>query len=173
MGLIPWFHAFGFLTMVSMTCTTKAVMVVLPKFEEGLFLSCIENYKITFMFLVPPLMVFLAKHPMVDNYDLSSVREIICGAAPLSKEIEDAVKIRLKKKDIYIRQGYGMSELTLAVTLQKNVFKPGSVGDLNTGCYAKVIDEVGNSLEANKPGELCFKGSQVMKGYIGNDEATK
>ena len=173
MGLIPWFHAYGCTTMVAMTCTATAVIVILPKFEEGLFLSCIENYKITMMFLVPPLMVFLAKHPMVDNYDLTSVREIVCGAAPLSKEIEDDVKLRLKSKDIFVRQGYGMSELCLAITLQKTIFKPGSVGDLNSGCHAKVIDEAGNSLGPNKPGELCIKGSQNMKGYIGNDQATK
>ena len=173
MGLIPWFHAYGCTTLVAMICSVKAAFVILPKFEEKLFLSSIEKFKITMMFLVPPLMVFIAKHPMVDNYDLSSVQEIVYGAAPSSQEVVDAMKIRLKSKHIYARQGYGMSETCLSVCLQKAFFKPGSVGDMNSGCHAKVIDEAGNSLGPNKPGELCIKGSQNMKGYIGNNEATK
>ncbi|CAO1397512.1 unnamed protein product [Diamesa tonsa] len=173
LGIIPWFHAFGFLTLVAVTVATSAKIVFLPKFEEGLFLSCVENYKTSILFMVPPLMVFLAKHPMVDGYDTSSIQTIICGAAPLSKELEMAVQSRLKNKKCQIRQGYGMSELTLSVLLQKKTCKPGSVGDINAGSTVKVIDEQGNSLGANKPGELCFKGNQLMVGYIGNDEATQ
>lgn len=71
--------------MISVACTHTARIVLLPKFEEGLFLSAIENFKITIIFIVPPLMVFLAKHPLVSSFDLSSLKELICGAAPLSK----------------------------------------------------------------------------------------
>lgn len=173
LGLIPWFHAFGLTSLLGIILSTSGRIVLLPKFEEGLFLSCIENYRINVAFLVPPLMVFLAKHPMVDGYNLSSLRIIICGAAPLSKELEQAVYDKLKNKNLAIRQGYGMSELSLAVLLQKTIFKPGSVGDLNEGSMAKVIDENGTSLGPNQNGELCFKGNQIMMGYIGNDKATK
>lgn len=117
-------------------------------------------------------MVFLAKHPMVKEYDLSSVSLVICGAAPLSKEVENAVYERLQLPNLQIRQGYGMSELTLAVLLQKNMCKPGSVGDLNGGSYAKIVDEQGNALGPNKRGELCFKGNQLMIGYINDKNAT-
>ncbi|XP_055700084.1 uncharacterized protein LOC129799858 [Phlebotomus papatasi] len=170
LGIIPWFHAFGCLTLCGMSLSGIRT-VLLPKFEEFLFLSCIENYKITQMFLVPPLMVFLAKHPLVDNYDMSTVQEIICGAAPLSKEIEEAVSNRI---GVVVRQGYGMSEMTLSTLLQTNIKKPGSVGDLRPGMWGKVIDpDSGRLLGPNQPGELCFKGSQNMKGYIGNDKATR
>lgn len=160
-------------TLVGIIASSSARIVLLPKFEEGLFLSCIENYRCNVLFLVPPLMVFLAKHPMVDGFDLSCMKLIICGAAPLSKELEQAVYDRLKNPPLKIRQGYGMSELSLAVLLQKTIFKPGSVGDLNEGSEAKVIDGDGKSLGPNKRGELCFRGNQLMIGYIGDFKATK
>lgn len=126
--------------------------------------------------MVPPLMVFLAKHPLVDNYDITSIRELLCGAAPLSKETEDAVYQRLHKNpSLNIRQGYGMSETTLSTLMQRDELrKPGSVGTVLKGIWAKVVDpETGVALGPNKPGELCFRGSQIMKGYIGDDAATK
>lgn len=123
-------------------------------------------------FLVPPLMVFLAKDPIVDNYDLSSLMMIFCGAAPLSKETVDAVYARTNV--FTIRQGFGMSEASLSLTVQdeeKN--KPGSVGGLRPGVWGKVIDpETGKTLGPNQRGELCFKGTSIMKGYVGNAEAT-
>uniref|UniRef100_A0A182RE74 Luciferin 4-monooxygenase n=1 Tax=Anopheles funestus TaxID=62324 RepID=A0A182RE74_ANOFN len=172
LSVIPWFHAFGCLTLINVICN-KLKLVFLPKFEEGLFLSCIENYRCSFVFVVPPLMVFLAKHPLVDNYDLSSVDTLLCGAAPLSKETEVLVKKRIGVK--HILQGYGMSETTLAMLVQSNdCRKPGSVGKLQVGTMAKVVDITsGKLLGPNEPGELYFKGTQIMKGYIGNEKETK
>ncbi|KAL7029929.1 hypothetical protein ACKWTF_006431 [Chironomus riparius] len=172
LGLLPWFHAFGITILTGVISGALTRIVLLPKFEEALFLSCIEYNKCNILFLVPPLMVFLSKHPMVDDYDLSSAKVIICGAAPLSKETENAVYDRLKNKDLRILQGYGMSELSLAVLLQKSIRKPGSVGDLNGGSYAKVINENGEALGPNERGELCFKGNQLMIGYINDKDAT-
>lgn len=174
LGLIPWFHAFGLTTLIGILTgsSNKARIVLLPKFEEGLYLSCVETYRCNIVFMVPPLMVFLAKHPMVDGYDLSSLKIMICGAAPLSKELEQSVYDRLKNPKLTIRQGYGMSELSLCVLLQKSIFKPGSVGELSEGSEVKVIDENGKTLGPNKRGELCFKGNQLMMGYIGDDKAT-
>lgn len=137
LGLLPFFHAFGLTVLTGIIGAGLAKMAILPKFEESLFLNCIEYNKCNILFLVPPLMVFLAKHPMVADYDLSSVSLIICGAAPLSKELEMAVFDRLKIKNLQIRQGYGMSELSLAVLLQKDICKPGSVGSVVGGSYAK------------------------------------
>ncbi|XP_058811880.1 uncharacterized protein LOC131676664 [Topomyia yanbarensis] len=172
LGVLPWFHAYGCLTLINVICN-KQKLVSLPKFEEGLFLSCIENYRCTMVFVVPPLVLFLAKHPLVDSYDLSSVNTLLCGAAPLSKETEDLVKQRLNIQ--YVRQGYGMSETTLATLVQSGEnHKSGSVGKVQVGTLAKVIDtETGKALGPNQHGELCFKGSQIMKGYIGNDKATQ
>lgn len=172
LGLLPWFHAFGCTVLIGSISTACARTVLLPKFEEGLFLSTIENYKCNLLLMVPPLMVFLAKHPLVDSFDLDSVRTIICGAAPLSADVQKAVEKRLGIPALTIRQGYGMSELSLATLLQKRLLTAGSVGDLNEGSMAKVIDENGKTLGPNQRGELCFKGNQRMIGYIGNDKAT-
>jgi 4-coumarate--CoA ligase len=173
LGLVPWFHAFGFTTLVGIISTISAKIVLLPKFEEGLFLGSIENYKCNLLFMVPPLMVFLAKHPLVDNFDLSSLRTIICGAAPLSADVQKCVEDRLKNPKLAIRQGYGMSELSLATMVQKKYLTPGSVGDLNEGSSVKVIDENGKSVGPKVRGELCFKSNQMMLGYVGDEKSTK
>lgn len=169
-------------------------LVYLPKFEENLFLSAIEvvlevqskiyksnsilfslpqKHRVMLAFMVPPLMVFLAKHPIVDKYDLSSLMVLICGAAPLSRETEDQIKERIGVP--FIRQGYGLSESTLSVLVQNDDFcKPGSVGVLKVGIYAKVIDpDTGKHLGPNERGELCFKGDGIMKGYIGDTKSTQ
>ncbi|KAM7361561.1 luciferin 4-monooxygenase isoform 1-T2 [Cochliomyia hominivorax] len=170
--VIPWFHAFGCLTLI--TCATLGTrLVYLPKFEDHLFLSAIEKYRVMMAFMVPPLMVFLAKHPIVEKYDLSSLMALLCGAAPLSKETEDQIKERIGIP--IIRQGYGLSESTLSLLVQNdNACKPGSVGALKVGLYAKVIDpETGKNLGPNQRGELCFKGDCIMKGYIGDVKSTQ
>lgn len=135
-------------------------------------LSNSQKYRVMLAFMVPPLMVFLAKHPIVDKYDLSSLVMLLSGAAPLSKETEDAIKERIGVPTI--RQGYGLSEATLSLTVQSDErCKPGSVGVLRKGLYAKVIDpETGKALGPNQRGELCFRGDCIMKGYIGDKNST-
>lgn len=73
---------------------------MLPKFEEQTFLHSISQYKPTASFMVPPLMVFMAKHPLVDKYDVTSLRELYCGAAPLSAEVEDAILKRFPHVEV-------------------------------------------------------------------------
>uniref|UniRef100_A0A182T271 Luciferin 4-monooxygenase n=1 Tax=Anopheles maculatus TaxID=74869 RepID=A0A182T271_9DIPT len=171
--VLPWFHAFGCLSLVNVLCI-KERMVALPKFEDFLYLGCIETYRCNTLLSVPPIVLFLAKHPLVDSYDLTSVRTIICGAAPLSRETEELLLQRLPHVQ-HIRQGYGMSELTLATLIQSgDDHKPGSVGRVQIGTQVKVVDPTtGKSLGPNVRGELCFRGTQVMKGYIGDDQATR
>lgn len=128
-------------------------------------------HKINFAYLVPPLLVLLSKSALVDRFNLSSLKIILCGAAPLSKDVEDAVRARL---GVLIRQGYGMTELTLASHCQTDrLHKSGSVGELRKGFWGKIIDvESGQALGANQRGELCFKGITLMKGYVGDKLAT-
>lgn len=170
--VIPCFHAYGLLSTVGMAIC-GAELIFLPKFEEHSFLRAIQTHKPNSAFLVPPLLVFLAKSPLVDKYDVSSLLLIGCGAAPLSKEIGDAVRSRLNV--VAIRQGYGMSEMTFSVLTQTEGFeKVGSVGSLRAGVWGKVIDpETGKALGPNQRGEMCFKGSAIMRGYVRNPAATK
>lgn len=171
LGLLPLFHVFGSMVLISTMANLSGKVVMLPKFEQESFLRCFSKYQCTVAFLVPPLLVFLAKNEHVDKYDLSSLRLIICGAAPISKELEQSVKDRLKT-NLAIKQLYGMTELTSTVLMQKDILKPGSVGDANENVYAKVVDENGSALGPNQKGELCFKGTLVMMGYISDQQAT-
>uniref|UniRef100_A0A182W5X3 Luciferin 4-monooxygenase n=1 Tax=Anopheles minimus TaxID=112268 RepID=A0A182W5X3_9DIPT len=171
--VLPWFHAFGCLSLINVLCI-KERMVLLPKFEDFLYLGCIETYRCNTLLTVPPIVLFLAKHPLIESYDLSSVQTIICGAAPLSRETEQLLLRRLPHI-AHVRQGYGMSELTLATLIQSgDDHKPGSVGRVQIGTQVKVIEPTtGKTLGPNERGELCFRGTQVMKGYIGDDQATR
>ncbi|XP_003696437.1 luciferin 4-monooxygenase [Apis florea] len=174
LALLPFFHVYSFSVMlVGLIFGSKSI--ILPRFEEKMFLHAIEKYKIEHITIVPPLMVFLAKHPIVDKYNLSSIKEIWCGAAPLSEEIAKMVAKRLNVPTI--KQGYGLTETTLAViNSPDNNIEYKSVGTLVPGIAAKVISINGD--KSNKPlgphniGELCFKGDLIMKGYCDNEQAT-
>ena len=79
----------------------------MAKFDIEKFCSVVQNQKITFSYVVPPVVLLLSKHPVVDKYDLSSLRMMNSGAAPLTREIVDALYKRLK---VPVKQGYGLSE---------------------------------------------------------------
>lgn len=175
LNIAPWFHSMGFLSMILSACSRDSTNVFLPKFEDKIFLRCIEQYKVSTITVVPPIMNFLAKSPLFDKYDLSSIKDIGCGAAALSKEVDEQVRARFLKKynnEVTIRQGFGMSETTLGTLGTKTMIKPGSVGEPIQGVYVKVIDENGKSLGPNQRGELCFKGDRIMKGYVNDLEST-
>ena len=90
-------------------------MVTLPRFDLEDFLRTIQDYKITRAFVAPPILVAFAKHPLVDQYDLSSLRSILSGAAPLDEQLANAVEQRLRKgadTGVTVAQGYGMTELS-------------------------------------------------------------
>ncbi|XP_067617505.1 luciferin 4-monooxygenase isoform X2 [Eurosta solidaginis] len=163
--VIPWFHVFGCLTLI-LTSSMGTTLVFLPKFEENLFLRAIEKYRVMMAFMVPPLMVFLAKHPLVDKYDLSSLMILLCGAAPLSKETEDQIKERIGVP--IIRQGYGLSESTLSLLVQNDAAcKPGSVGVLKLGVYAKVIDPETGYIGDHKSTQTVIQDGWLHTGDIG------
>ncbi|XP_011881345.1 PREDICTED: 4-coumarate--CoA ligase 1 isoform X2 [Vollenhovia emeryi] len=175
LSLLPFFHSYSFVLLIigllSGYCT-----VVISRFDEELFLQCVEKYKIQYLPVVPSLMVFLAKHPLVDKYDLSSVQGVWSGAAPLSKEIQEAVAKRLNITEV--KQGYGLTETTLAVLRSPNdKIKLGSVGIVVPGISAKVIPigehETDKALGPNCTGELCFKGDLIMKGYYNDEKSTR
>ncbi|KAG8228602.1 hypothetical protein J437_LFUL009307 [Ladona fulva] len=180
LGILPFFHAFGLLVLLY-SLFLGMTMVVMPRFEAVLYLESIQKYKVSVIITVPPLAVFLAKDPRVAEYDLSSIRQILCGAAPLGKDIQEEVENIISKAREKIGappcnliQGYGLTETTLAVTMCSNKAKKyGSIGVLAPGVQCKVMDlETGKSLGPYKEGELWFRGAMIMKGYLGDAEAT-
>nr|BAI66602.1 luciferase-like protein [Pyrophorus angustus luscus] len=172
LSFMPFFHALGFITTLEYFLLGLRV-IMLKKFDSELFLKSIQDYEVRSMIIVPLIVSFLAKSPLVDKYDLSSLKQISCGAAPLGKEVGDALLKRLNLEGI--SQGYGLTELTVAVTLTPdNEFRPGSSGAVVPFMSAKVIDnDTGKPLGPGVTGELYFKGGLVMKGYVGNISATK
>lgn len=87
---MPLFHTFGLVTILGYLHQGLRT-VLMERFEEDLFLRAIQNYKVDSVCLVPTILLFLAKSPLVEKYDLSSLQEVNCGAAPLPQEVEDAV----------------------------------------------------------------------------------
>ncbi|XP_062532101.1 luciferin 4-monooxygenase isoform X2 [Bombyx mori] len=171
LALIPWFHAYGFITTFALMAM-KIRIVFLIRFEGEKFLETIQNYKINMTTIVPPLAVFLAKHPLVLKYDLSSLHEVWCGAAPLSSEIQKAVT---KRTGIdFIKQGYGLTEATMACCVDlTSGEKVGSCGTPAPGMKIKVLDiESGEKLGVEQEGELWIKTPLRMKGYMGDKAAS-
>nr|BAM76586.1 luciferase [Aquatica lateralis] len=169
--VIPFHHGFGmFTTLGYFTCGFR--IVLMHTFEEHLFLQSLQDYKVKSTLLVPTLMTFFAKSPLVDKFHLPYLHEIASGGAPLSKEIGEAVALRFKLKSI--RQGYGLTETTSAILLTpEGEIVPGSTGKVVPFFAAKVVDnDTGRILGPNKVGELCFKGDMNMKGYCNDIKAT-
>ncbi len=171
-AVLPFFHCYGQQVIMNSGLARGATIVTLPRFDLQEFLSAVQDHKVTRAYLVPPIMLALAKHPVVDNFDLSSLEMIVSGAAPLGREIQEAVEKRLGCRVV---QGYGMTETgpVTNVALYYEEPKFGSVGPLVPNTEAKVVDvETGHELGPNERGEICVRGPQIMKGYLNNSEAT-
>ena len=173
LGLLPFFHIYGMVLILNLGLYKGGTLVTIPRFELEQFLQIAQQYKLSYMSLVPPLVLALAKSPQVDDYDLSSIRMISSGAAPLGKELEDAVSQRL---GCTVYQGYGLTETSGASHINPPVpsnIKSGSVGPPVANCLSRVVDvETGEDLGPNQSGEIWIKGPFIMTGYLNNPEAT-
>ncbi|KAK3831028.1 MAG: hypothetical protein J3R72DRAFT_469082 [Linnemannia gamsii] len=173
LGFLPLYHIYGLMNCLHISLITGTETVIMSKFDLPSFLQNIQKYRVTNTFIVPPVALALAKHPMVLDYDLKSLRHLACGAAPLPKDLCQRIEERL---GVYCRQGFGMTEASpLVACLRPDARGPdGSVGPLVAGLQAKVIDpETGKELGVGQAGEWMLKGPNVMKGYLNNAEATK
>ncbi len=173
LGLLPFFHIYGMVVILFQALLHGNRLIVLPKFEPETFLSVIERYRVTFAHLVPPLVLFLAKHPDVDKYDTSSLEDVFSGAAPLGGDVVKAVNDRLGRT--MVRQGYGLTEtspVTHTTPIMVGMSKPQSVGPPIRSTMVKIVSPEGECLPAGKEGEVLIGGPQVMKGYLNLPEAT-
>ena len=175
MGVLPFFHIYGMVVVLLSSLFSGSKLISLPKFEPEIFVGTIDRYKVSILHVVPPLVLFLAKHPIVENYDLSSVDEIMTGAAPLGGEVVEAAMDRSKCK--LIRQGYGLTEtspVTHMMPRSLGTKYPSSIGECLRSCITKVINpETNEALPPNTEGELWINGPHIMKGYLNNPEATR
>jgi 4-coumarate--CoA ligase len=168
---LPFFHIYGFaVSMLYPAWKGNQVITMSKGFDLETFCKLVEEHKPQRAHLVPPIVLGLQKHPMISNYDLSSLRFVISAAAPCSKALEDGVRERL---GCAVKQGWGMSELSPIGTLNSDFnIKPGSVGQVLPSTIAKIVDEHGKSLGPNESGELLVKGPQVMMGYLNDQVST-
>jgi acyl-CoA synthetase (AMP-forming)/AMP-acid ligase II len=173
-AILPFFHIYGLTVLMNLPLRLGATVVVLPKFDLEQFLTVLDEQKITRAFVAPPIVLALAKHPAVDNVDLSSLKYVTCAAAPLDGDLAEACAKRLGLHAVL--QAYGMTELspgTHAVP-QDAVDPPsGAVGKLFPSTEMRLVGADGNDVAEGESGEVWIRGPQVMKGYLGRPAETE
>lgn len=172
-GILPFFHVYGMTVLLNLALSVGATVVTLPRFALEQFLQTIQSYGVTYAFLAPPIVLALAKQPVVEQYDLSRLAYITCGAAPLSSDLATACARRL---GCHVKQGYGLTEASPVTHLSPpdpDRIKPAAVGLLLPSTEGKIVDPATSAeLGISDQGEIWIRGPQVMRGYLNRPEAS-
>jgi acyl-CoA synthetase (AMP-forming)/AMP-acid ligase II len=172
-AVLPFFHIYGMVVILNAALSRGATLVTMPRFDLADYLRALQEHGVTRAYIVPPIAVALAKHPLVDEFDLSNLRMMLSGAAPLGAELQAACSERL---DCGIVQGYGMTETSPVTHVVPDDHAGEGLGSIgfpvpNTEC--RLVDiGTDEDVEPGERGELLIRGPQVMKGYLNNPEAT-
>jgi acyl-CoA synthetase (AMP-forming)/AMP-acid ligase II len=174
LAALPFFHIYGMVVIMKFGLSNGSTIVSMPRFDFQEFLATVQKYRITVLPLVPPIVLGMVKSPAVSQFDLSSVRLVFSGAAPLG---EDQARELSKKLGCPVVQGYGMTEASPVTHLSPTrnaAVKPGSAGRVVPNTEVKLVDPTtGDEVGApNKEGELLMRGPQIMKGYLNKPEDT-
>lgn len=173
MAVLPFYHIYGMVLILLLGLRNGGKIVTIPRFDMEMFLDIMQKYAVTIAPLVPPILLGLTKHPIVDKYDLSKLRTITSGAAPLGADLEIACMQRLHCLAL---QGYGMTEVSAASHINPGdaeKIRHGSVGWILPGMECKIVEPAtGETLMQGLPGEVCMRGPNRMVGYWNNADAT-
>ncbi|CDZ96714.1 Acyl-CoA synthetase [Phaffia rhodozyma] len=180
LGLLPFSHIYGLFKLMLLPLQHGFPMVIVPKIDLRAICHAIQTYKVTCAIVVPPILIHLASSKVVDKYDLSSLDWLLSGAASLGKDLIHKVEARFSASNTIVLQGYGLTEtspVTHILQLSDTQAHPGSIGRLIPNVEARLVDQEGKDVvpdkEGSAEGEMWIKGPNVMKGYLGNPEATR
>jgi len=173
--LTPWFHAMGTIAGLNVAVLCGTTLVLHERFDPGAYLADVERFRATSIGGAPPLFGALLRNPDLATRDLSSVRSLSSGAAPLPVEMITALQRRFGA-DVVITEGYGLTEVTMGATLnpaaRSAVRKVGTVGLPVPDTEIRIVDQDGAPLPTGEVGEVCIRGPQVMTGYRGHPQET-
>ncbi|MED6150519.1 4-coumarate--CoA ligase 3 [Stylosanthes scabra] len=175
--VLPLFHIYALHSVMLCSMRVGCRILLMEKFEMRALLELVEKHRVSVVMAVPPLLAALSKNPMVEEYNLSSIRMVMSGGALLSKDIEEAFRSRLPQT--ILGQALGMTEsgpviaMPLGFAKHPMPMKLESCGSLIRNAKMKIIDPLtGSSLPYNTSGEICIRGAQIMKGYLNDEKAT-
>ncbi|KAF5022720.1 hypothetical protein F66182_5268 [Fusarium sp. NRRL 66182] len=169
LGLLPFSHVFGLMLITHLGAYRGDEIIVMPRFEFESFLGAVSRFKIEQLPIVPPIVIqMLDKRDICQKYDLSSVRFVYTGAAPLGRETVDDLL------GLYPKWRLGMTETsTVFIQSSEHDTQVGTTGSLLPAVKAKIVDTDGSEItNYEKPGELLIQSPTVSLGYFNNPKAT-
>jgi long-chain acyl-CoA synthetase len=174
----PWFHAMGTIGGMNAPVLRGDTLVLHDRFDPGAYLADAERFRVTTLGGAPPLFGAILRHPDLATRDLTSVRSITSGAAPMPAEMIEALRRRFGP-EVVISEGYGLTEVTMVATqgplARSALRKPGTVGPPVYDTEVRIVDPAATDLKplpSGEPGEVCIRGPQVMAGYKDRPEET-
>ncbi|CAH0560616.1 unnamed protein product [Brassicogethes aeneus] len=174
--VLPFFHIFGFNGIMNLSLRDGQHLITIPRFTPEDYIKTLIEYRPSFLFVVPSLLLFLATHPAVTKKHLASIEGVQSGAAPLTEGLLQKFREKIGRTDIIIRQGYGMTESSPVTFCMPKLTPPSKIGTIGIpypGTESKIISLTSGEVQGtHKSGELLVRGPQIMMGYLNNEEAT-
>jgi acyl-CoA synthetase (AMP-forming)/AMP-acid ligase II len=172
LDFLPFYHIYGMSILLNCGLASGATQIIIPRFEPEGALQIMQRHRVTDLYFVPPAVLAIANQPRLDEYDLSSVRFLMSGAAPLPIEVARQAAAKL---GCVVMQGYGMTESSPLTNVNPiDAPREGTVGPSVSDTIEKVVSlDTGEELGPGEIGELLVYGPQVMLGYWNNPEASK
>jgi long-chain acyl-CoA synthetase len=172
LATLPLFHSFGQTCVQNASIALGGAFSLLPRFDPAAAFEIIARDRVTLFAGVPTMYFALLHHESERDCDLSSVQHCLTGGAPMPVEVMTAFE---EKFGVEIQEGFGLSETSPVASfgVVGKPRKPGSIGYPAWGVELCIVDEADVPLPDGERGEICIRGHNIMKGYLGRPEATK